>query len=196
MSGRRDLTALLWALALQGVALAGAGEGVRIKDLARIDGVRDNMIVGYGIVTGLAGTGDSSRSEATMQSIVSALQSFGVNVTPSQLSSRNVAGVMVTATLPALSRVGDKVDVNVSSVGDARRLTGGTECIEAHGSTVGDLIDDIERRHPGFRAAVVERGDLVASLAVSVDAALASGGLLEPVRPDSEVHLVPALGGG
>jgi len=120
------LTALLLAGALQGEALAGAGDGVRIKDLARIDGVRDNMIVGYGIVTGLAGTGDSSRSEATMQSIVSALQTFGVNVTPSQLSSRNVAGVMVTATLPALSRVGDKVDVNVSSVGDARSLTGGT----------------------------------------------------------------------
>jgi flagellar P-ring protein FlgI len=107
-------------------ALASASDGVRIKDLGRIDGVRDNMIVGYGIVTGLAGTGDSARSEATMQSIVSALHSFGVNVMPSQLSSRNVAGVMVTATLPALARVGDKVDVNVSSVGDARSLTGGT----------------------------------------------------------------------
>ncbi len=105
---------------------AHATEGVRIKDLGRIDGVRDNMIVGYGIVTGLAGTGDSSRSLATMQSIVNALQAFGVNVTSSQLSTRNVAGVMVTATLPSLARAGDKLDVNVSSVGDAHSLTGGT----------------------------------------------------------------------
>jgi molybdopterin synthase sulfur carrier subunit len=77
-----------------------------------------------------------------------------------------------------------------------RRLTGGTDRIAARGSTVGDLIDDIERAHPGFRAAVVDRGDLSASLAVSVDGAITSGGLLEPVLPESEVHFVPALGGG
>jgi len=77
-----------------------------------------------------------------------------------------------------------------------RRLTGGADCTEAHGTTVADLIDDIERRFPGFRAAVVDRGDLSPSLAVSVDGDIASGGLLEPVRPESEVHFVPALGGG
>jgi flagellar P-ring protein precursor FlgI len=127
MSSRRlYLVSLAAAVALLGSALSRASDGVRIKDLGRIDGVRDNMVVGYGIVTGLAGTGDSSRSQATMQSIVSALQTFGVNVTTAQLSSRNVAGVMVTATLPALSRAGDKLDVNVSSLGDARSLTGGT----------------------------------------------------------------------
>jgi len=103
-----------------------AEEGVRLKDLGRIDGVRDNMVVGYGLVTGLAGTGDSSRSQATLQSIVNALQSFGVNVTTMQLSTRNVAGVMVVATLPAYARPGDKLDVNVTSVGDARSLSGGT----------------------------------------------------------------------
>jgi flagellar P-ring protein precursor FlgI len=121
-----SFVSLAAAVLLLGSAPSRASDGVRIKDLGRIDGVRDNMVVGYGIVTGLAGTGDSSRSQATMQSIVSALQTFGVNVTTSQLSSRNVAGVMVTATLPALSRVGDKLDVNVSSLGDARSLTGGT----------------------------------------------------------------------
>jgi flagellar P-ring protein FlgI len=122
---------LPWCLVLMtSLWVAGSVEasdgGVRLKDLGRIDGVRDNMIVGYGVVTGLAGTGDSSRSQATLQAIVNALQSFGVNVTISQLSTRNVAGVMVVATLPAYARPGDKIDVNVSSAGDARSLAGGT----------------------------------------------------------------------
>jgi flagellar P-ring protein precursor FlgI len=112
-----------------GAVLTGtlhAAEGVRLKDLGRVDGVRENMMVGYGLVSGLAGTGDSSRSAATLQSVVNALQAFGVNVTLSQLSTRNVAAVMVVGTLPAYARAGDKLDVNVSSVGDARSLAGGT----------------------------------------------------------------------
>lgn len=108
------------------VFAAFADAGVRIKDLGRIDGVRDNMVVGYGIVSGLAGTGDSSRSQATLQSIANTLGNFGIYLTPGQLASRNVAGVMVTATLPAYARSGDKIDINVSSVGDARSLVGGT----------------------------------------------------------------------
>ena len=78
-----------------------------------------------GIVSGLAGTGDSTRSQATLQSVANALREFGLNVTPQQLSSRNVAAVMVTATLPAFARSGDRVDVIVASMGDARSLTGG-----------------------------------------------------------------------
>jgi len=104
----------------------GSGAGVRIKDLGRIDGVRDNMIVGHGIVTGLAGTGDSQRSKATLQSVSNALKEFGVNVQAEQLSTRNVASVFVSATLPPFMRAGDKIDVHVSSMGDARSLTGGT----------------------------------------------------------------------
>lgn len=103
-----------------------ANEGVRIKDLGRIDGVRNNMIVGYGIVTGLAGTGDSSRSQATLQSIVNTLRDFGLSVNTAQLSARNVAAVTVTATLPPFARPGDKIDVTISSLGDARSLSGGT----------------------------------------------------------------------
>jgi flagellar P-ring protein FlgI len=126
MRGLRWLVSIAALVPLVAAAAGGAVEGVRLKDLGRIDGVRDNMVVGYGLVTGLAGTGDSSRSQATLQSIVNALQSFGVNVTMAQLSTRNVAGVMVVATLPAYARPGDKLDVNVSSVGDARSLSGGT----------------------------------------------------------------------
>jgi flagellar P-ring protein precursor FlgI len=105
---------MMWILACAAMVAMGSSnavEGVRLKDLGRIDGVRDNMVVGYGIVTGLAGTGDSSRSQATLQTIMNALQSFGVNVTTSQLSTRNVAGVMVIATLPAYARPGDKLAV-------------------------------------------------------------------------------------
>jgi flagellar P-ring protein precursor FlgI len=125
---RRCLILLSWML-VGVIPLTGAlhaAEGVRLKDLGRVDGVRENMMVGYGLVSGLAGTGDSSRSAATLQSVVNALQAFGVNVTLSQLSTRNVAAVMVVGTLPAYARAGDKLDVNVSSVGDARSLAGGT----------------------------------------------------------------------
>ena len=115
----------IFLLAVTVSAFAVEG-GVRIKDLARIDGVRDNSLAGFGLVTGLSRTGDSSRSKATLQSVANMLLSFGVKVSPSQLESRNVAAVMVTATLPPFSRSGDKIDVTVSSVGDARSIFGGT----------------------------------------------------------------------
>lgn len=114
------------AVLLVGLVVPAGAAGVRLKDLGRIDGVRDNMVVGYGIVSGLAGTGDSQRSQATLQSISNALREFGVYLTPSQLTSRNVAGVFITATLPAYARSGDKININVSSIGDARSLLGGT----------------------------------------------------------------------
>lgn len=103
-----------------------SGHGVRLKDLARIDGVRDNALVGYGIVVGLSGTGDGSRSLPTLQSLSNILANFGVNVTAQQLASGNAAAVMVTATLPSFAQSGDKLDVHVSSMADAKSLSGGT----------------------------------------------------------------------
>lgn len=100
--------------------------GVRIKELSRIADEHDNAIVGYGLVTGLAGTGDSARSFQTMQSLRNLLRRFDVVVPEGQVRSRNTAAVMVTATLPAYSQPGDKLDVNVTSLGDARSLLGGT----------------------------------------------------------------------
>lgn len=99
---------------------------VRIKELARIDGVRDNALVGYGIVVGLASSGDSSRSLATLQSVKNTLESFGLVVSTEDIKSKNAAAVIVTADLPAFAQPGDKLDVHVSSIGDARSLTGGT----------------------------------------------------------------------
>ncbi len=100
--------------------------GIRLKDLAHIEGVRENSLVGYGIVIGLAGTGDSNRSGPTIQSIANALTRFGVRVTPDQIASRNIAAVVLTASLPAFTSAGNKLDVTVSSLGDARSIAGGT----------------------------------------------------------------------
>ncbi len=124
MSRQRKKVGLIFLLTILSAAIAHAG--VRIKDLGRFDGVRDNVALGYGLVVGLAGTGDSQRSVATIQSISNMLQEFGLHVPPASISSRNVAAVLVTANLPGFLRAGDKLDVNVSSVGDATNLSGGT----------------------------------------------------------------------
>ena len=102
-----------------------AGEAVRIKDLGRLGGWRENAIVGYGLVTGLAGTGDSPRNQATRQSIANLLQNFDLKLGAEQVNSRNVAAVMVTASLPAFARRGEALDITVTSMGDARSLLGG-----------------------------------------------------------------------
>ena len=110
-------------------ALAGTPVSamVRIKDIATLQGVRDNQLVGYGLVLGLQGSGDTLRnSPFTEQSLQSMLDSMGVNVRDARLRTRNVAAVVVTATLPPFSGQGSRIDVSVSSLGDAASLAGGT----------------------------------------------------------------------
>ena len=129
---RRSLAVLLatMLLAVAGATHANAANdeaaNVRVKDLARIQGWRENTLVGYGIVTGLAGTGDSSGNAATKQALSNVLSQFNLNVPAAQIQSRNVAVVMVSAELPAFAREGDTVDVTVTSAGDARSLVGGS----------------------------------------------------------------------
>lgn len=103
-----------------------AAADVRIKELTRIQGVRDYSVIGYGLVVGLAGTGDTDRNRATRQSLVNTLKNFNVNVADRDLSARNTAAVMVTGNLRSFSESGDRLDVEVSSLGDARSLLGGT----------------------------------------------------------------------
>ncbi len=123
---RLALVALACALAAGLVDTAGAVE-VRIKDIADFEGIRDNMLVGYGIVVGLDGTGDNLRNAAfTESSLVSMLERLGVNTRGTDLKTNNVAAVMVTATLPAFARQGSRMDVSVSAMGDATSLAGGT----------------------------------------------------------------------
>lgn len=97
-----------------------------VKDVANVIGVRDNQLIGYGLVVGLNGTGDGSASEFTRQAISSMLQSVNVKVESSKVKSKNVAAVVVTAKLPAFSRHGDRLDIEVSSIGDAKSIIGGT----------------------------------------------------------------------
>ncbi len=118
--------ALLAACLLFAAPTARAEDDVRIKDLGRFLGWRDNALVGYGIVTGLAGSGDSPRNQVTRQALRNVLSRMGANISQDQIESRNVAAVIVTATLPPAANVGDRIDANVSSIGDARSLVGGT----------------------------------------------------------------------
>lgn len=98
---------------------------VRVKELADIQGVRENALYGYGLVVGLAGTGDSERVFFTSQSISGMLGRLGIRIDPRDVRVRNVAAVMVTARLPSFSRPGTRIDVSVSSMGNARSLAGG-----------------------------------------------------------------------
>lgn len=108
------------------ILLIQQAHAVRIKDIADIKGVRQNQLVGYGLVVGLDGTGDSDDATFTIQSLSSLLEKMGVTVQPDELEVENVAAVMVTADLPPFARVGSRIDVLVSSIGDADNLQGGT----------------------------------------------------------------------
>ena len=98
---------------------------VRVKELVDVQGVRENALFGYGLVVGLAGTGDSERVFFTSQSISGMLGRLGIRIDPKDVRVRNVAAVMVTARLPSFARPGTRIDVNVSSMGNARSLAGG-----------------------------------------------------------------------
>ncbi len=99
----------------------------RIKDIADFEGVRDNQLVGYGLVVGLNGTGDNIKSvDFTKESLISMLDQIGINARGGQIKAKNVAAVMVTANLPAFARQGSRIDVMVSAIGDAKNLQGGT----------------------------------------------------------------------
>jgi flagellar P-ring protein precursor FlgI len=117
---------VLAALLLTG-ALAGEAAATRIKDITSLQGVRDNQLIGYGLVIGLQGTGDSLRNAPfTEQALQSMLDRMGINVLEASLRVRNVAGVMVTANLPAFAGSGARIDVDIASIGDAASLKGGT----------------------------------------------------------------------
>ena len=116
----------LMLLALTGIAPAEA-KTTRIKDIVEIEGVRENMLVGYGLVVGLNGSGDSLKnSPFTQQSLIAMLERLGINTRGQKLKTGNVAAVMVTATLPPFTNQGSRIDVTVSTLGDADSLQGGT----------------------------------------------------------------------
>jgi flagellar P-ring protein precursor FlgI len=120
------IRAALAATLLVCSAAPAMAQDVPLKGLGRFDGWRENALIGYGLVTGLAGSGDTRRNEVTRQALRNVLSRLGTVITEDQISSRNVAVVIVTAKLPASANVGDRIDAVVSSIGDARSLAGGT----------------------------------------------------------------------
>jgi len=130
MGARAFVMAVRVALPLLALSLASGGPAmaqVRVKDVARVHGVRDNDVYGYGLIVGLNGTGDrSTASPFTPQTIANMLQRLGIAVPPLALNGKNVAAVMVTAKLPPFVKTGTTLDVLVSSLGDASTLQGGT----------------------------------------------------------------------
>ncbi len=132
---RRGSTEKLIAALLAAVSSLPAA---RLGDLTTVEGVRDNMLIGYGLVAGLKGTGDRQQTIFPIQTLTNMLQRMGVTVNPAQMQVRNIAAVMVTATLPPYAEPGARLDVVVSSIGDASSLQGGTLLLTALKASTGD----------------------------------------------------------
>lgn len=120
----RVLPRLLAAILAAALLLPAAARASRVKDLALVEGGRDNQLVGYGLVVGLAGDGDSN-AVTTLRSVANLLQRYGLTLNASDIKAKNVAAVMITAEIGAFLKPGARIDVNVASMGDAKSLQGG-----------------------------------------------------------------------
>ena len=126
MNSKRLFLATLIFVSILLLVPGSPASAARLKDIASLKGVRLNQLVGYGLVVGLNGTGDGSGTKFTIQSLVNMMERLGVHVQSDEVKVKNVAAVMVTANLPPFARNGSKVDILVSSIGDAKSLQGGT----------------------------------------------------------------------
>jgi flagellar P-ring protein precursor FlgI len=117
---------VLFFIFLFGCVLAPDIHAARIKELAAIKGIRENQLIGYGLVVGLNGTGDKEGVGFTKQALANMMEKMNIFVDSTQLKVKNIAAVMVTANIPPFARIGDKIDVTASSLGDAKSLKGGT----------------------------------------------------------------------
>jgi flagellar P-ring protein precursor FlgI len=124
MSGRFRLYLLI--ILLFGFIYPAMGMPARIKDIASIKGIRPNQLFGYGLIVGLNGSGDKAGTGFTIQGLVNMLERMGVHISAADVKVSNVAAVMVSATLPPFARIGKKIDITLSSIGDAKSLSGGT----------------------------------------------------------------------
>jgi flagellar P-ring protein precursor FlgI len=117
---------IITAILITTLLFAANAQAIRIKDLASFEGVRDNQLMGYGLVVGLNGSGDSDQTRIQTQSVVNMLERMGITTSINEIKVKNVAAVMVTATLPPFAKQGNRLDVLVSSIGDAKSISGGT----------------------------------------------------------------------
>ncbi len=122
----RTRAVMVGTIAVLALMVFNVAHAARIKDIANIRGVRQNQLFGYGLVVGLDGSGDGTKSTFTVQSLASMLEKMGITIDPDDLKVKNVAAVMITANLPPFARTGSRIDVLVNSIGDAKNLQGGT----------------------------------------------------------------------
>jgi len=141
---RFGLCALIWTLAAPASVGSEVMHKVLLRDITQIAGVRENQLVGYGLVIGLARTGDTQQTFFTVQTLANSLIRMGVQIAPSIVVVKNVAAVFVTANLPAFSRPGMKVDVTVSSVGDAKSIVGGVLLLTALRAANGQIYAEAQ----------------------------------------------------
>lgn len=159
---------------------ATAQAAARLKDIVDFEGVRENMLIGYGLVVGLNGTGDKLQNNAfTEQSLISFLERQGVNTRGQSLKSKNVAAVTITASLPAFARNGSRIDVTVSTMGDATNLTGGTLIATPLYGADGEVYAVAQGSISigGFKAA--SDGNVTVTKGVPTSGFIASGAIIE-----------------
>jgi flagellar P-ring protein FlgI len=159
-------------------AADNANRRMLVRDITSIEGVRDNMLVGYGLVVGLNRTGDSQQTYFTVQTLANAMQKMGVLISPGQVEVKNVAAVFITASLPPFARPGSRLDVTVSSVGDAKSLSGGVLLMSSLHGPDGQVY--AEAQGPlimgGYTAGSGTNGKEVNSVTVG---AVPNGGIVE-----------------
>ncbi len=177
----RSAAILMIAILLGALSLTStiANARSRIKDIADFEGVRDNMLVGYGLVVGLNGSGDSLRNSTfTAQSLEAMLERLGVSTRGQNINTKNVAAVMVTSTLPPFARQGARVDISVSALGDAKSLLGGTLLVTPLHGADGEIyaVGQGSLTVGGFTA----EGDAESvTKGVPTSARIANGGIVE-----------------
>ncbi|HEX4036802.1 MAG TPA: flagellar basal body P-ring protein FlgI [Acidobacteriaceae bacterium] len=151
---------------------------VLVRDITSVQGVRDNMLVGYGLVVGLDRTGDSQQTYFTVQTLANAMQRMGVLISPGTVEVKNVAAVFVTAMLPPFARPGERLDVTVSSVGDAKSLEGGVLLMSAMRGPDGQIYAEAQGplQMGGYTAGNGLNGKQVNSTTVGL---ISNGGIVE-----------------
>jgi len=166
------------ATSLPLAAASNSNRHVLIRDITSIEGVRDNMLVGYGLVVGLNRTGDTQQTYFTVQTLANAMQKMGVLISPTQVEVKNVAAVFITASLPPFARPGSRLDVTVSSVGDAKSLSGGVLLMSSLHGPDGQVY--AEAQGPlimgGYTAGNASNGKEVNSVTVG---SIPNGGIVE-----------------
>ncbi len=167
----RRLSILITVIFLTTATMCEAA--VKLRDMADVDGIRDNQLFGYGLVVGLNGTGDKSGTEFTIQSLTNMLDRMGITVNKDDVNTKNVAAVMVTAKLPPFAKAGSTLDVTVSSIGDSKSLEGGTLLLTPLAGANGETY-------------------AVAQGALSVGGLSASGGGAEVTKNHPTVGMIPS----